>query len=265
MIHNRLLLLIFTFLFASSALATPEKISVFFLSDQQAASLLEFIDKKNQPSLSALTAESLFECVPMGDGCFHPQLGYQEKRPAVLTKLPEAPESESMELKTFNSESVNLVECREGEYFDIFCGRAKKQIEGRSTSLEIWFDVSASMRKVDYTPDHEYCHRRSFAQRMEQVCASKPTFAVFNTSLKEIMDFTQICNPVGSNSQARMIDWIKASRTKHLVLITDIEEYSGAFRDFLTAENSTIYGIDEGNFGVEKLMQMADTLKTSCQ
>jgi hypothetical protein len=252
-------------LFSSSLFATPEKISVFFLSEQQAASLLEWIDWKEKPKTYALTTESLFECVPMGDGCFHPQLGYQEKKPAVLKKLPETAESDSMELKTFHSESVNLVECREGEYFDIFCGQAKKQLEGRSTDLEIWFDVSASMRKVDYSRESDSCHRRSFALAMEQQCSKKPLFAVFNTSLKEIMDFSQICNPVGSNSQLRMIDWIKASRTKHLVLITDIEEYSGAFRDFLTAENSTIYGIDEGNFGVEKLMQMKDTLKESCK
>jgi hypothetical protein len=256
---------VFAVLYSSSIFATPEKISVFFLSEQLAASLIEYIDSKEQPRMTALTAESNFECIPMGDGCFHPQLGYQEKKPVTLKKLPDTVESDSLELKTFNSDSVNLVECREGEYFDIFCGRAKKQIEGRANDLEVWFDVSASMRKVDYSRDLQYCHRRSFAQRLEQVCSKKPVFAVFNTSLKEIMDFSQICVPVGANSQTRMIDWIRASRAKHLILITDIEEYSGAFRDFLSAENSTIYGIDEGNFGVEKLMQMTDNLKESCK
>lgn len=258
--------LILCFLPSVSAFATPEKITVYFLSEQQVQAELQKWDHKQAISMSRLfLAESLYECVPMGEGCFHPQLGYLEERPAKLKKLPTEPIPESMQLKTFNSDDVELIECREGQYFDIFCGQTRKKSELRNGGLEIWFDVSASMRKTDYSKDMQFCHRRSFANALTEGCAVKPILTVYNTSFKEITDLSQICLTSGTNSVERTIDWIKGSRAKHLVIITDTEEYSGAMRDFLSAEGAEIKGIEDGNLYSSDLVKFTKSLQASCK
>jgi hypothetical protein len=247
---------------------TPEKITVFFLSEQQQQSLLHLLDHKEQtPDFNAnLIATNPYRCIPMGDGCFDPQIGYYENKPPVLRPLPEDEVTPALQLRTFNSEAVQLVECREQEYFDIFCGQRKKTaVEGRSTSLELWFDVSASLRKNDYSRDMQHCGRRSFAQQIVDRCKKKPVIAVYNTSLKEVEQLSQICVTSGGNDLDRTLDWIRASRTKHLVIVTDTEEFTPPFRDFLARENSTIYGIDDGNLAVEKLLSHVKQISKSCQ
>lgn len=265
MIKTQIALALVFLIVGRGAQATPEKITVFFLSEQKRAAVLHLLDHFEQWPKPVHVAESNFNCVPMGDGCFHPQLGYIEDKPAKLRPLPEDEPSSARELKTFNSTQTNLIECREGQYFDIFCGRAQEQLEGRSTKLELWFDVSSSLRKNDYSRDLEHCERRSFAEAIINRCSKRPIIAVYNTSLKEIGQLSQICNLTGGNNTDRTIDWIRGSRTEHLVMVTDTEEFNTQFRDFLARENATIYGIDDGNLVVEKLLGYVERISKTCQ
>lgn len=258
-------------IFASFSLwASPEKIEVFFLSEQKAAALLEFIDKKSTTmvysALAQVDSEEVpFDCIPMGEGCFHPQLGYIADKPAILNPTPKEAKPEGMESQTFQSLDVDLVECREGEYFDIFCGKAKKKTVPKKADIEIWFDVSTSMRKTDYSADLDRCYRRTFAEVLEKKCDHKPNFSVFNTGLKSIVDLSQICLLQGTNNTDRIVEWIKSSKAKHLIIITDTEEYTGALRDLLAVENSILHGLDAVNLYSENLLKYTDKLLSTCK
>ena len=59
------------------ALATPKDVEVWFLTiepDSKNSVLLKMID----PDIKKSKKYALKDCVPMGDGCFHPQDGYIE-------------------------------------------------------------------------------------------------------------------------------------------------------------------------------------------
>ena len=70
--------------------ATPQKIEMIFLSPLKVSMILKQLDKMNAAQMSKkLTQTDMERCVPMGDGCFHPQYGYMEKQPE---KKPDAKE-----------------------------------------------------------------------------------------------------------------------------------------------------------------------------
>ena len=136
---KRAVLVLFIIFSVSSAWATPEQVEIIFLSEPKTAFFrAPFI-------FSEHTAQNDWQkdCIPQGDGCFHPQLGYIEKEGPKKAQAPQVVTPP----KTFNSADVDLVECREGEYFDIFCGKASKQVK-KNTPVEIWVDTSASLRKM---------------------------------------------------------------------------------------------------------------------
>ena len=252
----------FFFLLSFQAVAMPEKITVFFLSEQKAQALLDWMDQREKIPMGRKLAS--FECIPMGEGCFHPQLGYQEEKPGILRKIPSETETET-KVKTFNSDDVELVECRKGNHFDIFCGQARKVTHRKSESLEIWFDISASMRKTDYTKDQSRCLRRTFAETLRAQCEKAPPIMGYNTSIKSLSDLSTLCAYQGTNSVDRTVEWIQNSDAKHLVLVTDTEEYTGALRDLLNIENSKVYGMDAKNFTVEDLVKISDSLLPDCK
>lgn len=233
---------------------------------------MELLERKDQIVLTSLLVQNdneevPFDCVPMGEGCFHPQLGFIEKKREILQPTEKEPKPVGMSAQTFQSLDVDLVECREGNYFDIFCGqtKAKNKEAAKAPGFEIWFDVSTSLRKTDYSEDLDRCHRRSFAEVLENKCGSKPTMAVFNTSIKLIQDLSQICLLQGTNNSKRIVEWIKASKAKHLIIVTDKEEYTAEFRDFLAVENSILHGLDAVNLTADKLVDYSEKLLDSCK
>lgn len=261
------LCLFFGLLIASPLWATPEKIEIFFLSEQKAQALIERIQNRESPKLSQALVQN-YECIPMGDGCFHPQLGFTEDKPSVLSPSEEEKKPEGYELKTINSLDVNMIECREGEHFDIFCGESKPEetkAETEPADLEVWFDVSTSMRKTDYSKDLEHCNRRTMARVLVARCEKRPRIAVYNTALKSLSDLSGICLYQGTNDQRRLLRWIRASKAKHLVLVMDTEEYTGELRDFLSVENTILHGLDAKSLYSDDLVDRVDTLTSSCK
>lgn len=261
------LCLILGLVIASPLWATPEKIEIFFLSEQKAQALIERIQNREAPRLSRALVQN-YECIPMGDGCFHPQLGFTKEKPPILSPSKKEEGPEGYELKTINSLDVNMIECREGEHFDIFCGESKPEQAGAKTSsaeLEVWFDISTSMRKADYSKDLEHCHRRTMARVLVERCEKRPRIAVYNTSLKSLSDLSGICLYQGTNDQRRLLRWIRASKAKHLVLVMDTEEYTGELRDFLSVENTVLHGLDTKSLYSEELVDLVDKLTSSCK
>ena len=241
-----------------SVWATPKKVEIVFLSEAKATSL---INPLWMPL--ALTAQADWDkdCVPTGDGCFHPQLGYVEKDGIKKPK----PLEESKPLKTFNSSDVNLVDCREGEYFDIFCGKEKKE-EIVSNDVEIWIDTSASLRKMDFSTDPARCVRRSFVEKIQKQCgAGKVVVQTYDTSIKTMGSLEGLCQNYGTNDVSRLIKWIKASNAKYLLIVTDLDELSRELRDFLDSIEAVYHGGDLKSYTAKELEGFVDVVKKHCK
>ncbi len=245
--------------FSFSAIATPQKIEMIFLSPQKTAQLLELIEKKDSEKLLSLLTQNdqtyLDNCVPMGDGCFHPQYGYINRKPVVTSQattvtetkppvlgasgIPEGKDPE-LQLKTFNAIETNLVNCDKGNYFDIFCGKTKPT--GKFAEVEIWFDVSSSLRAADYNRDPNFCNRRSFLTKVTEGCKDHVSAYIYNTSLKQVGDPSSVCLSYGGNDEPKLLQWIKDSQAKTLLIVTDVDEMSKEMRDFLDSKGAKYTG-----------------------
>lgn len=253
---KNLLLLLAVYPFSS--FATPQKIEMIFLSQGKMAQLIQQIDEMQSEKTVSLLAqgETTYQdnCIPMGEGCFHPQYGYLNRKPVISGTTAEAPavaekkkeesapqaQDPEVKLKTFNAVETSMVNCDKGNYFDIFCGKEKAQ--GKFADVEIWFDVSSSFRAIDYNRDPNYCNRRTFLTKMKEACKDKVSAYVFNTSIKQVGDLSGVCLSHGSNDEAKLLQWIKDSQAKTLLIVTDVEEMSKSMREFLDSKGAKYTG-----------------------
>lgn len=249
-----------------AAFATPKKMEMIFLSPKKVSMLFELLDQYKVMKMSAHLAQAdMDNCTPMGDGCFHPQYGFIEKKPdnSPTIATPQMIEERKLELKTFNAVETNLVNCDKSNYFDIFCGQ--ERAAGPPSEVEIWFDVSSSLKTVDYNKDPEYCSRRSFMEKVMSVCKSKVRVSVYNTAIKEIGDHGSACLAYGTNDQSRLLRWMKDSRARHLLIVTDIDEMSAEMREFLESNGAKMTGDGVKAFTSDDLVDYAKEFTKMCQ
>jgi hypothetical protein len=228
-------------LFCKLLYATPLKIEMIFLSNENKVSLLKTIDSiidlKKYKSFSQV---DMAKCVPMGEGCFHPQLGYIEKSKTEINS-PKLIKDEEVKLKTFNAIDTSLVNCDKNYYFDIYCGKEKKEISS-SSEIQVWFDISSSLRQVDYNKDSNYCNRRLFLEKILEKCKKKLQVSIYNTSIKEMGELSSVCMSYGTNDEERLISWMKDSKARNLLLVTDVDEMSLEMKSFLEKNGAKLIG-----------------------
>ncbi len=240
-------ILLFSFiLLGLSAKAEVEKVDVYFLSRPTTVLNLPLFT----PLFKGLYTENLTdtECVPMGDGCFHPQYGYIEDKEKAKGKKIEAKPKE-VQLKTINAEEVDLVDCDDEYYFDLYCGKAGRRKATVPADVELWVDTSASMKLVDYSSEDAYCDRRRLVANLRKNCKKGIEVSVFNTAKKRLSTLDNLCINHGTNDGDRVVQWLKQTDTKHVIIITDMEEYIGVFREYLDSIGANIHGI-----GVDPLL-----------
>ena len=179
----------------------------------------------------------------MGEGCFHPQLGFIDKLDNEKKEKNESINQDVSGIK--NTLEENLVECSEKPgHFDYFCGKAQSLSE--DIQVEVWIDNSASMRNVDYSSDMNFCQRRWFVSQIKKSCArDKLAVSTFNTSKKRLGGPSNLCLSHGSNDQDRFITWIKNTNVKKLFVVTDREEMNSKMKEFLDLQGAQYYGINE--------------------
>ena len=296
---KRHIVLSFTVLFlANNCWASPDRLEVIFLSQSKTASFINYLDKKTKNIfLSRAIAQNdskeyeeeyvidfsdpagfedvaplrNIECTPMGDGCFHPQLGYLSEIPGAMkpskkikTDKKVKAKDDPFKLNTFNADDISLVECQEGRYFDIFCGsESRKPI--KTADLEVWIDTSSSLRNIDYSSEENYCERRFFASKMKNDCKAGVNFSIFDTSRRSLGSYDTLCDYVGSNDGRRMVSWIEANSAKHLVIITDVDEYHGPFREYLERSNAIVHGIGSTQVTAKDLSSFIPKISKSCK
>ena len=244
--------------------ATPQKIEMIFLSPEKVSMIIELLDKYQVMKMSShLSQNDMDNCIPMGDGCFNPQYGYIEKK-------IEAPKNEAMiledkkfELKTFNAVDTSMINCDKNNYFDIFCGR--ENANAAPSEVEIWFDVSSSLRTVDYNKDPDQCARRTFMEKVMATCKSKVNVSIYNTSLKQIGDHSSVCLAYGLNDESKLVRWMKDSKAKRLLLVTDIDEISAEMRDFLSSTGAKMMGDGTKAFTSKDLIDYAKEFTKMCR
>lgn len=252
--------LFFLFCFLSSAAsATPVKIEMIFLSPQKITSLLQQLDQLEKIKMASYTAQADDKCVPMGDGCFHPQLGYIEK--PSETKRPMLEEKPN-EVKTINSLETSLINCDKNNHFDIFCGQARP--ESPPAETEVWFDISSSLKEVDYSKDQVNCARRTFMNAVLSECKGNVRFSLYNTALKEIGDHSGACLAYGTNNADKLVKWIKESKAQELLLVTDIDEMSPEMKELLSENGAKIMGDGVKAFTAADLIDYAKEFSKHC-
>ncbi|RPJ67811.1 MAG: hypothetical protein EHM20_17115 [Alphaproteobacteria bacterium] len=254
---------------ANRVQATPQKIEMIFLSPQKVAQLLELIEKNKAGKITghlAASDQTSEGCFPMGDGCFHPQFGYMDKKPdAATVKTPAivVPKDPELELKTFNAVETNMISCDKGNYFDIFCGKTKAN--EKPAEVEIWFDIYSSLRTVDYNKDPDHCNRRTFMSRVVEACKGNVDIPVYNTALKQVGVSSCVCMAYGTNDESKLLKWMKASSAKKLLIVTDIDEVSRGMRDFLEENAAKIIGDGVTPFSSTDLVNYANDFAKACK
>jgi hypothetical protein len=246
--------------------ATPKKIEMIFLSPQKISMLIEQLDHFDQMKMTTMIAQiDMDKCVPMGDGCFHPQYGYIEKPAAAAPSKPTLlqEEDKKLELKNFNSLETSMVNCDKNNYFDIFCG--KERGNTARAEVEVWFDVSSSLKTVDYNKDPDFCARRSFMEKVMASCKSKVNVSIYNTSIKQLGDHSGACLSYGTNDQSRLLGWMKNSNARALLIVTDIDEMSVEMRDFLESNGAKMTGDGVKAFTANDLVDYAEEFTKMCR
>lgn len=232
--------------------AIPSEVHFFFISPES-VSLLKHLKTYPQFSTNLLSqsTQEPEECVPMGDGCFNPQIGFVEGDAGAGHDSPDA-----KPMKTINAEDVNLINCDKDNYFDIYCGKARKQ--GKLSGIEFWIDTSSSMRTIDYSPDPHFCERRSIGTKLRSTCGSRVEIHTFDSSKKQAGSLDTLCTNYGLNDQRRLMQWIQDSSAKVVYILTDKDEFSIQLRDFLHSISAKIYGGDSGVYTMKDMHKFID-------
>lgn len=259
---KKILLIFFLFNNIGETSALPTHVDIIFLSSKDLVYLQNKIDGGHDDFFtSTLVAYNNSECIPMGDLCFDPQKGIMDKQGTEGVDFIQSSSAESG-FKSINSLDIDLINCEPGNYFDIFCGAKVPQAEVKNSCLEIWTDISTSMRRIDSSKldgqNQERCQRRSF---IESIITSRPELFdylyIFNTSLKQLGSYDTLCLNYGQNDTAKIIEWIDSAKVKNLFIITDIDELSLQLGDYLKKIKATIYGVGEKGMSIDALASLS--------
>jgi hypothetical protein len=255
-----------SFFILNAAIAGPGTLEVWFLSAHKKAEVQKMMQERPYV-LRPMTAE--LQCQEMGDLCFDPQYGLYKKDDAGLNvdaskvekdngKAPEIPAAKSVERE--------LIDCDPKNYFDIFCGKAKKEAKAADYKLDLWIDVSSSMREMDFSDKDGGCFRKSMLNRLDTTCGfnQKVNVMMFDTSIKQAGSMDSVCANIGLNDTKRMIDWIERSNAKRLVIITDISEFTKEFADYIESKHGKFKG-DKDPLVAAGLLDLVDDLSRSCR
>lgn len=229
-----------------------------FLSPSVATSLTDDFTMSTHRLLAENTREE--KCIKMGEHCFHPQYGIVIEG---KEKKENGVKSKNIDYKAVSFEQVDELKCSAGEYFDFYCGKVKED-KKKPNQFEIWIDTSSSMKRVDREDKSGYCERRYFVSNLQNSCKTRANIHAFNTSKKEILNEAYLCTTVGSNDQKRLVRWAKSSNVKHLVIVTDVDEYNGEFREFLDNFGAKIEGIGVKPLYSKDMNTLIKKLSRSC-
>ena len=256
---------LFLLFISLNAFAAPKNIEVWFLSNSKVTLLNDLM---NRPQYVYLAPTAALECQEMGDYCFDPQFGLYKKDESGFTKDTGKVlfDEKGPSIPAAHSIDRDLINCDKNNYFDIFCGKAKKEAVTKSTKLDLWVDTSSSMREFDFSDKEGGCHRKSLVRALDTTCGfnQKVNVMMFNTSIKQAGSMDQLCENVGLNDYKRLIDWIERSDAERLVIITDIYEFHKEFSDYIESKHGKLRG-DKDPLTAKDMVELSSNLAKSCK
>ncbi|MCB9096028.1 MAG: hypothetical protein H6621_13255 [Halobacteriovoraceae bacterium] len=234
----------------AQAQATPDIIEVWSLSTDIEATLLNLKSYKN------LAQNNHYQCTKVGEYCFDPQIGMYDPKKIEDSEIVEIPHAiydeeikeieknapENEDLSTLDLLKRDRFHCDSTNYFDQFCGQATDHKITKS-SLDVYIDITESMSRLDSVDIQQECYRSSFARRLMQSCGNVSVY-VFNDELDRIQDPTAACQAKAITDDSLLIRWIKRSRAKRLIIITDRTEAHKKFMDYAFQERAIFIGND---------------------
>ena len=97
--------IVLSFLIFTSVFGLPKSVDFIFMSAKKSKSTLKLIKESKKYAQAE-------KCIKMGDGCFHPQLGFVEENPGAKV-ISEGDQSSVLDkdktLKTINSAESDMV------------------------------------------------------------------------------------------------------------------------------------------------------------
>lgn len=236
--------------------ALPKKVEVWFVSTPKVSQLIHSDFKVAQVAL---------QCQPMGDYCFDPQVGLYKKGSEKNVQaidggnaiIENKADYDFVEPAT--SLDRKLIECDKKQMFDIFCGKSKASQSNVQTPLEIWVDVSSTMKQVDVVSSGSQCVRESFVRLLNQSCPLNEKMKVytFEEYRKEVGSFERVCQSDGLNNMDRIIDDIKKSKAKTVIIITDIFEVTEKFINQIELTGvASVKGVDKSFYAADIKAQL---------
>ncbi len=220
-------------LYSLNISARSRQVYIYFLSEAK-VSLFESVIYFSPPLASR-------ECQKVEGGCFDPQRGFVEGDISIK-KIPA-----DLGAAAF---TADLVKCDKDNYFDIYCGKSKNI--KRDINQAIWIDVSGSMRAKDMETPGGFCQRRKIVERLQQQCPGKFAISHFNTALRAMGSYDELCRSSGTNNTKTLIRWIESSRYHKLYIVTDKEELNQELATYLDKIHAHIFG-DKDNLEIDNL------------
>lgn len=246
----------------TSVWAKPARFEVWFLSIDKAAVFHEYSPAMKSQHVSV--AQGSPQCQPMGEYCFDPQIGLYKKQngvKAIDSTVDQAilDKSEKYEfMEPGDSVNRNLINCDKSHGFDIFCGKSKAGAQNSNVNLEVWIDVSSTMKQVDFSGFDKKCTRELFLERLNQTCPMNQKMKVyyFNEARKEAGSFDRACLSNGLNNMKRILDDVKISSRKNIVIVTDIFEANQEFISNIEALGGIVKGLDNPIYAKDLLTDL---------
>lgn len=263
------------------AFAEPDQLIVLFLSSVESVSFSERLTPNFEFSQEFAQRGLISNCISFGDKCFHPQKGlidpkqtdhtsefYQKGTRDLKYDFSDVESTEDhMGGKGLNSEASSELDCKEEQYFDIYCGKAKK-ITGKprrkQAGFEVWIDTSTSMKDSDYQFQKLTCYRKDFADRMRSSCQGVDIYQ-YAASRKQVGSTATLCENNNQNSQSSLYKWIKNSNAKTLLIITDASSLDMEFQSVIDSVNGQVYGIEDRMIGGKHLKEYISKFKKYCK
>ncbi len=150
-----------------------------------------------------------------------------------------------------------MINCDDANFFDIFCGEAQKKALAAQVKLEVWVDVSSTMKQVDFNGFDKKCSREMFLDSLSQTCPLNQKMKVyyFEEFRKEAGALDRVCLSGGLNEMKRIISDLKKSTAENVIIITDIFEAQVEFLDAIEALGTGVIK------GLEKPLYVKDIKK----
>ncbi|RLA63186.1 MAG: hypothetical protein DRQ88_04560 [Epsilonproteobacteria bacterium] len=260
----RPLVFLFSFFICQNLFALPDTIEFWFISRAKYGHL------QNYPYTLGKVSQvrGIYKgCKAWGEGCYDMEDSELVDRQSDL-KINDYMIKREKRLKNtldlFAPYNTHISDCDSEVGSSRFCGeRLPARVD---TNMEIWIDTSSSMNEIDPRGRDGNCMRNKFIRMVMESCGGNiPIMGIFNQSLREMGSFTDVCRNYGENNLNFLEDWIRSSKSKHLVVVTDYTQMKKKLKKFIDRTGSKVRGDFFKGATLENFLYWGKELSNSCQ